>query len=111
LRHRAYRALTQRIGAQFHLEPLDEEDSVAYVRHRLEVAGGRADLFTRGAVRVLHRAAGGLPRVINHLATQALLEGLARGASVIDEDVATAAAAGQFLPGLEEEAGRARARH
>ena len=35
LRHRAYRALTQRIGAQFHLTPLTAEDTLAYLRHRL----------------------------------------------------------------------------
>jgi len=111
LQHRAYRALTQRIGAQFHLEPLSEDDSAAYVRHRLEVAGGRPDLFTSEAVRVLHRASGGLPRVLNHLATQALLEGLGRSSSRIDEEIATAAAAGQFLPGLDEGRGPARASH
>lgn len=112
LQHRAYRALTQRIGAQFHLTPLSEEDSASYLRHRVRVAGGERELFSPGAIRVLHRASGGLPRVLNHLATQALLEGLARGAPAIDEDIATAAAQGQFLPGLLEEPARgARASH
>jgi type II secretory pathway predicted ATPase ExeA len=111
LQHRAYRALTQRIGAQFHLTPLSEEDSASYLRHRVRVAGGQRELFTPGAIQVLHRASGGLPRVLNHLATQALLEGLARGAPGIDEDIATAAAQGQFLPGFPEEPARARASH
>ncbi|HSB62491.1 MAG TPA: AAA family ATPase, partial [Vicinamibacteria bacterium] len=35
LKHRAYRALTQRIGAEFHLTPLSVEDALAYMRHRL----------------------------------------------------------------------------
>ena len=111
LQHRAYRALTQRIGAQFHLTPLSEEDSASYLRHRVRVAGGQRELFTRGALQVLHRAAGGLPRVLNHLATQALLEGLAREATRIDEEIATAAAQGQFLPGIAPEPARARATH
>lgn len=111
LQHRAYRALTQRIGAQFHLTPLSEEDSASYLRHRVRVAGGQRELFTNGALQVLHRAAGGLPRVLNHLATQALLEGLAKGAPTIDEEIATAAAVGQFLPGFPEEPARARASH
>ena len=111
LQHRAYRALTQRIGAQFHLTPLSEEDSASYLRHRVRVAGGQRKLFTNGALQVLHRAAGGLPRVLNHLATQALLEGLAKGAPTIDEEIATAAAVGQFLPGFPEEPARARASH
>jgi type II secretory pathway predicted ATPase ExeA len=112
LQHRAYRALTQRIGAQFHLVPLDEADATAYVRHRLKIAGGREDVFTEEALRVLHRASGGLPRVLNHLATQALLEGLGRGATTVDEDIASVAAEGQFLPGFPEtERGRPRASH
>jgi type II secretory pathway predicted ATPase ExeA len=111
LQHRSHRALTQRIGAQFHLLPLSEEDSAAYLRHRLKIAGAEREVFTEGAIRVLHRASGGLPRVLNHLATQALLEGLGRGATVVDEEIATAGAEGQFLPGFPEERGRARASH
>ncbi len=111
LQHRAYRALTQRIGAQFHLTPLSEDDTASYLRHRVRVAGGERDLFTNGAIRVLHRASGGLPRVLNHLATQSLLEGLGRGAGMVDEEIATAAAEGQFLPGFPEEPARARASH
>ena len=90
LRHRAYRALTQRIGAQFDLSPLSEADALAYLRHRLEVAGGRANLFDDDAARVLHRASGGLPRVLNQLATDALLEGMAKGRDRIDAAVASA---------------------
>jgi type II secretory pathway predicted ATPase ExeA len=111
MQHRGYRALTQRIGAQFHLTPLDEEDAAAYLRHRLKVAGAEREIFTEGAIRVLHRASGGLPRVLNHLATQALLEGLGRGVTTIDEGLATAAAEGQFLPGFPEEGSRARTSH
>jgi type II secretory pathway predicted ATPase ExeA len=111
LQHRSYRALTQRIGAQFHLLPLDEPDSTAYVRHRLRIAGGKDDVFTEGALRVLHRASGGLPRVLNHLATQALLEGLGRGVTTVDEEIAAAAAEDQFLPGFPDERSRPRASH
>ena len=100
LKHRAYRPLTQRIGAQFHLTPLTVEDSLAYVRHRAKVAGAARPLFTEGAIRVLHEAAGGIPRVLNHLATQSLLEAMGREAEVVDEAIAAVAAASQNL--LEE---------
>jgi type II secretory pathway predicted ATPase ExeA len=97
LKHRAYRALTQRIGAFFHLEPLSADDGVAYVQHRLAVAGATRPVLSEGAIRRLHAAAGGIPRVLNHLATQALLEGMARSVSVVDEDVAAAAVADREL--------------
>jgi len=93
LRHPAHRALTQRIGAHFHLTPLSEADAAAYLGHRVEIAGGSRALFTPAAVRALHAASGGVPRVLNHLATQALLEGMARGARTVDEDAAVAATA------------------
>ncbi len=97
LRHRAYRALTQRIGAEFHLTPLTADDAIAYVRHRLSVAGATRPVVSEAAIRRLHAAAGGIPRVLNHLATQALLEGMARGAEVVDEEVAAAATADREL--------------
>jgi type II secretory pathway predicted ATPase ExeA len=99
LKHRAYRPLTQRIGAHFHLTPLTPEDSAAYIRHRLGVAGASHALFTSGAVRMIHEASGGVPRVINHLATQALLEGMARGVREVDE--AVVAAVSESHPFLE----------
>ncbi len=91
LKRRAYRALTQRIGAHFHLRPLTAEETGAYLEHRLSVAGAERRLFTEGAVGRLHAASGGVPRVVNHLATQALLEGMARGSRVVDEGVMAAA--------------------
>lgn len=110
LRHRTYRALTQRIGVSFHLVPLGVEDTLGYVAHRLAVAGAPRELFTRGAVVRLHEAAGGIPRVVNHIATQALLEGMARGSARVDADVIAAVAAeGEWgLPAAEGKKAEAR---
>jgi type II secretory pathway predicted ATPase ExeA len=93
LRHRAYRALTQRIGVSYHLVPLSAGDTLAYVRHRLAVAGAEREIFTDAAVAGLHAASSGIPRLVNHLATQALLEGMALGVGEIDETVVAAVAA------------------
>jgi type II secretory pathway predicted ATPase ExeA len=93
LRHRAYRALTQRIGASFSLVPLAPGETGAYVAHRLAVAGATGPIFTPEAVARLHAASCGIPRVLNQLATQALLEGMARGLRRVDAAVVDAAAA------------------
>ena len=77
LRRAAYRPLTQRIGADFHLTPLSAEDTDAYLAHRLKVAGARQPIFTAEAAEAVHVHARGIPRSINNLATQCLLEGLA----------------------------------
>jgi general secretion pathway protein A len=67
------RQLAQRITGRYHLEPLEPEELRGYVRHRLEVAGGRAELFTTGAMKALHRSSGGVPRLANVIADRALL--------------------------------------
>jgi type II secretory pathway predicted ATPase ExeA len=93
LRHRTYRALTQRIGVSFDIVPLAAADTRAYVRHRLAVAGAPGPIFTDEAMARLHTASAGIPRVVNQLATQALLEGMARGAREVDVAVIEAVAA------------------
>jgi type II secretory pathway predicted ATPase ExeA len=98
LKHRSYRALTQRVGAQFHLTPLSPEDSAAYVRHRIAVAGGDSRaLFDEGALQALHEACGGIPRILNHLATQSLLEGMARGVHRVDRAIVASVVSSQPL--------------
>jgi type II secretory pathway predicted ATPase ExeA len=103
LRHRSYRALTQRIGASYDLPPLRPEDASAYVAHRLAVAGGSAGIFSAAALARLHAASGGIPRVMNQLATQSLLEGMARGLREVDASVVEAAAAERDFEGARVE--------
>ncbi|HEV2702748.1 MAG TPA: AAA family ATPase [Steroidobacteraceae bacterium] len=67
------RQLAQRITGRYHLCPLTVEESAAYVRHRLRVAGATADIFTPAALREVHRLSRGVPRLINVLCDRALL--------------------------------------
>jgi general secretion pathway protein A len=67
------RQLAQRITGRYHLKPLSREETQGYVRHRLRVAGAAGEIFTPGALREVHRLAGGIPRVINVSCDRALL--------------------------------------
>jgi general secretion pathway protein A len=67
------RQLAQRITGRYHLKPLSREETQGYVRHRLRVAGAVGEIFTTGALREVHRLAGGIPRVINVSCDRALL--------------------------------------
>ncbi len=67
------RQLAQRITGRYHLRPLTVDETAAYVRHRLRVAGATSDIFTPSALREVHRLAGGVPRLINVLCDRALL--------------------------------------
>ena len=67
--------LSQRITARYHLLPLTEDETEAFLRHRLAVAGSTRFPFTRLAVRRLHQHSGGVPRLINTIADRALVAG------------------------------------
>jgi len=72
--------LNQRITLRLHLGPLSRQETDAYVHHRLGVAsdGQKSDLFTRGAIRALHRYSGGVPRLVNMFAHRALVVAFAK---------------------------------
>jgi MSHA biogenesis protein MshM len=80
------RQLRQRIGFGYRLQPLDAEGVALYLQHRLSVAGynGRP-LFAQRALRRLHRASGGIPRLVNVLAHKALLLAYGRGLREVSE--------------------------
>src|SRR5471030_1754162 len=67
------RQLAQRVTARFHLQPLAREETIAYVRHRLRIAGSTSEIFSGAALREVHRLSGGVPRVINIICDRALL--------------------------------------
>jgi general secretion pathway protein A len=67
------RQIAQRITARYHLDPLSREDTLAYVRHRLRVAGATSDLFAGAALREVYRISRGIPRLINVICDRALL--------------------------------------
>lgn len=68
------RQLRQRISFQYHLRGLAPRELEHYLAHRLRVAGyGDRPPFTPPAVRALHRASGGVPRLVNILAHKCLL--------------------------------------
>jgi general secretion pathway protein A len=70
------RQLAQRITVSYHLTPMDFEDTGAYIRHRLEIAGDlRAAEFAPRALRQVFHFSGGVPRLINIICDRALLFG------------------------------------
>ncbi|TCK19394.1 type II secretory pathway predicted ATPase ExeA [Thiogranum longum] len=74
----------QRIGVDYHLEPLDEQETIDYIRHRCEKAGGSIDLFTEKACHQVYEATGGVPRLINLLCDTTLVYGYAEQREHID---------------------------
>ena len=67
------RQLAQRITGRYHLQPLSQEETRGYIRHRLRVAGAAEEIFTPAALAEVHRLSAGIPRVINVTCDRALL--------------------------------------
>lgn len=74
LEQESIRQLKQRITFHYCLGTLRRDELDSYIAHRLAMAGNRgAQLFDRPALSLLHRASGGVPRLVNILAHKALL--------------------------------------
>ena len=65
--------LAQRVIARYHLGPLSESETGAYIAHRLAVAGASGMPFPPNLTPLVHRLAHGVPRRINLLCDRALL--------------------------------------
>ena len=64
----------QRVIASYHLGPLDQADTRAYIEHRLAHVGWKNDpQFEADAFVAIHRATGGVPRKINSLCNRVFL--------------------------------------
>jgi general secretion pathway protein A len=76
LRSDDLRQLEQRVSIRYDLKPLSRDETMAYVQHRLSVAGGGAAVtFAPSAVARVHKFTDGIPRLINLLCDRSLLAG------------------------------------
>lgn len=94
LRRHELRQLRQRITFSYDLPTLGLGEVETYVERRLQIAGCREErIFTRGAVALVHRGSGGIPRLVNILCHKGLLAGYGRGDRQIGRSVMRAAVA------------------
>jgi type II secretory pathway predicted ATPase ExeA len=81
----------QRIGMRYHLAALTPEETAGYIRHRLQVAGAKRELFGAEALALAHERSGGIPRRINQIADAALLVGFGKQKQVLDAEAVSEA--------------------
>jgi type II secretory pathway predicted ATPase ExeA len=85
LRRPELEQLAQRVAVSYRLEPLDREETGAYIRRRLEVAGSPdPELFSAAACAAVFHHSGGIPRLINLICDTALVYGFAEETPQID---------------------------
>ena len=67
------RQFKQRISVHCHLNELTPAETAAYIRHRLSVVGGSAEIFPNESCATVYYLTGGVPRLINLLCDQVLV--------------------------------------
>jgi general secretion pathway protein A len=83
-----FRPLKQRISVRFHLQPLNPRELKEYIKRRLRVAGARSPyLFSPKALKRIYQYSGGIPRLINIVCDNALINGYAGEQRVIGDDI------------------------
>jgi general secretion pathway protein A len=101
------RQFAQRVSVDFHLRPLDREETHAYIHHRINVAGGSTSVFLPEAIEFMYARTNGVPRLLNQLGDFALVYAFADGRTSIDADLISQVVrdriGGQALPSFTAE--------
>jgi type II secretory pathway predicted ATPase ExeA len=80
--------LRQRIAALSNLKPLSVTETAEYITHRLRSAGWSGNsLFTSEALETIAELSGGVPRSINNLCFNSLLDGFRNREETISADI------------------------
>ena len=95
------RQLKQRVSLRCQLLPLDEEQTRGYVLSRLERAGAKAEpaIFEPEALAKVSEYSRGIPRIINNLCENAMVNAFAREQRTVTADMITEVAADFRLTG------------
>jgi general secretion pathway protein A len=69
----------QRVASSFHLFAMNVSTVRDYIGHRLTVAGASPDIFSPLAIKEVHRATGGVPRLVNQLCDLSMVYAYSKG--------------------------------
>jgi general secretion pathway protein A len=79
----ALRQFKQRIALRLAIERLQADDVERYISHRWVKAGGTQQPFTAGALVPISQASQGIPRVINVICDNALMQAFGEGSKLV----------------------------
>jgi type II secretory pathway predicted ATPase ExeA len=79
--------LAQRVALKCRLSAFSPETSKAYIRHRLQVAGAVKEIFSEAVLDQIALGSMGIPRLINTICDNVLLEGFLRKRDTLEVDL------------------------
>lgn len=83
IRRPELRQFAQRVVASFHLTGMDRDTVAQYISHRLVVAGGKGNEFTKQACERIYEASRGVPRLVNQLCDFAMVYAATAGENLV----------------------------
>ncbi len=76
--------LQQRIAINFEIKKLDKPTTIAYIEHRMKIAGASRKIFSDMAADNIYQYSKGTPRLINTICDNALLEAFLMKREMVD---------------------------
>lgn len=84
LQEEKMRQIMQRISVNISIEPMKRNQILHYIEHRLNVAGGKIEIFKPEALQQISNLSEGLPRIINRICDSALMQAFIQNKSVVE---------------------------
>ena len=81
------RQLKQRIALRHQLRPLSVSETQGYVENRLRLAGGQPQIFPIKTVEEIHRYSTGIPRLINVICDNAMINAYAMDKQIVHPEI------------------------
>lgn len=85
LKLQRYAAIRQRIDIYCTLPHLDRAETEGYIHSHLDYSGCGQELFTDKAIDEIHKASGGIPRIVNRICDKALMYAYQQQKRLVDD--------------------------
>jgi type II secretory pathway predicted ATPase ExeA len=85
LKLQIHQAIDGRVDMRFHLEDMESEETVMYVKRHLERVQCPQEIFTEAGLRVIHEYSGGRPRKVNKVSHASLMAAASQKKQLIDD--------------------------
>jgi len=95
--------LKQRIAVKYRMRAFEADVTKEYIHHRLKIAGCTTGIFQPDSIQAINQYSHGVPRIINTVCDNALLEGYLTTKEKIDRDIIESVVMGLGLDSEEKQ--------
>ena len=85
LKLQIHQAIDGRVNMRFHLEVMENEETVIYVKRHLDRVKCPREIFTESALKVIHDYSGGAARKVNKVAQASLMAAASQEKQLVDD--------------------------